>query len=76
MQIKRDTLLAGVNLNEYLPHNWIIDDIVVNKDLSTSIGFCAELPPYYTFSDDDQNAMHSVLSGFLNSLPPTVSLQI
>lgn len=76
MQLKRDTMLAGVNLNDYLPHVWVVDDIVINKDLSTSIGFCAELPPFYTLSDSDRVAMHNALSGFLNSLPQGVSLQV
>lgn len=75
MQINRDTALAGVNLNDYLPHTWIIDDIVVNKDMSTSIGISAEVPPFYTMDEPAKEHVHGTIKSFLNALPPTVSVQ-
>lgn len=76
MQIFRDTALAGANLNEQLPHTWVIDNFVVNKDMSTSMGIVAEVPAFFTYSEGERNAFHSQFRSFLNSLPPTISVQL
>ena len=75
-QLFRDIRLAGNCMNDYLPHAWLIDGIVVNKDLSTSRGISVEFPPYYTMTEAEQNDIHTRLQSYLNSLGANFSMQV
>lgn len=42
MQHIRDLFVSGNAINDWLPHAWIVDGIVINKNMSTSMGVSVE----------------------------------
>ena len=75
MQNVRDLFLAGDGINDWLPHAWIVDGVVINKDMSTSMGVSVEFPPFFTMTATGREDIHSRLQSYLNSLGSGFSVQ-
>jgi len=71
----RTNLITGDIVDAEIPHNWILDDLMVFKDLSVACAFEIELPPYVTLNDDVKDYLHSTICSFLNSLEEKYDVQ-
>lgn len=71
----RTNEITGFIVDEEIPHNWIIDDLVVFKDLSVACAFSIDIPPFITLDDGTKDYFHSVLSSFMNTLGDEFELQ-
>lgn len=67
--------ISGYSIEDYLPYSWIIDDMVVFKNLSVGAVLEVELPPYFTADDTTKEYYHTIVSQFLNSLDEQFDVQ-
>src|ERR1035438_2112862 len=72
---QRSNKLTGFSLDELIPHQWIIDDLMVFKDLSVACMFRFTPPPYFMFDDEIQTALHGGLTSFINTLDDRYDIQ-
>ncbi len=71
----RSNEISGFQIEDYLPYSWIIEDLVVFKDLSVGSVLEVELPAYFTTDLATREYYHQVITQYLNSLDSKFNVQ-
>lgn len=72
----RSNEISGNAIDEQLPHSWIVENLIIHKDMSVASGFSIDLPPFFCMDERGQENFHQQFSNFLNSLEEKFHVQV
>lgn len=75
-QYHRNNEISGNILDAELPYSYIVDNVLLNKDLSMSIGWSLELPLVLTMDVAARASLQTSLRAMLNSMDPNFDFQM
>jgi type IV secretory pathway VirB4 component len=73
---QRTEEISGDIIDREMPTRFVEDGIIVNKDLSLSVGWRVTFPNLYTQSEADKESIFASLRSALNTLPDHFDLQV
>lgn len=75
-QFHRNNQIGGDIMDSELPYLYIVDNILINKDLSMGIGWKLDMPLFITKDDSARATSLTELSSMFNALPDNFDFQI
>ena len=72
---QRTEEISGDILDRELPTRFVEDNVIINRDLSLSVGWKVTFPNLYTLSDVDKEGLFNTLKSAFNTLPDHFDLQ-
>ena len=73
---ERTNALSGDTIDQDLPSRWLINSVVVNRDLSMGIGWKVAFPYLPTWEESEKRSFHGQFRAMMNSLPEGFDLQV
>jgi len=74
-QFHRDNQISGDILDSELPYKHIVDNVLLNKDLSMALAWSVDFPLFITKDESARTNMMMQLSSLFNSLPENFDVQ-
>jgi KaiC/GvpD/RAD55 family RecA-like ATPase len=75
-KFERTNAISGDIIDQDVASRWLLDSVVVNRDLSMGLGWKVQFPYLPTWSEADKRALHGQFRALLNSLPEGYDLQV
>jgi len=75
-QFHRNNEISGHVLDVEMPYSYIVDNVLVNKDLSLALGWKIDLPLTLTMDETQRAQMQIQLRSMLNSMDPSFDFEL